>query len=339
MGYEVLDAEGGQVDLPRADLPPTELGPAPPDGTPAPPDGSPARRPRPRRPEVTATTSLAVLLGGSLLVGAIAGGLWASRHAGLNEQAAQASQLSVVAIVTNVDAVRAERVADFTVKVVNAGPRPLDLVTSGPAERPRDGHQVVQSLGGAVTVPAGGSLSANIRLRVDCASKTDPRSLLRVPLRTSDGTVHQVAVADQDVLDSGYPVDSPCASPDDPVLQAHLTGSVSRPQLTLHNNADSDVSVTLDTEHSPFVAQTTNFSVLRLSPALPQVLGPKQTLTLTLSLTPWSCPRSLSEVVDTQLSPYVVLRAGTPDAPALLQEPVGLDLSTVWGAALARECT
>jgi hypothetical protein len=197
---------------------------------------------------------------------------------------------------------------------------------------------VVQALGGAVTVPSGGSLSANVRLRVDCSSKTDPRSLVRVPLRTSDGTVHQVAVADQDVLDSGNPVESPCASPDDPVLEAHLTGSVGHPRLTLHNTASHDVSVALDTEHSPFVAQTTNFSVLRLTPALPQVLGPKETVILNLSLTPWSCPRSLSEVVDTQLSPYVVLRAGTPDSPALLQEPIGLDLSTVWGAALAREC-
>jgi hypothetical protein len=278
-------------------------------------------------------------LGTAALVGLVCGGLWAHHHSADQVAAERSGRLSAVAIVTQVDATRAQQVADYTVKIINAGPLPLQLVPSPQGSRPGLKRPVVRQLGGAVVVPAGGSLSADVRLAVDCQSDTAPLETILVPLRTADGVVHQLPVTDQSGLDPRGSIDSPCAQPDDPQLDAHLTGSVTHPVLSLRNLSDSDITVSLDLEHSPFIEQTTNFSVLRMRPQLPQVLGPGQVLQISLLLTPWSCPENLAAVADSQLSPYIVLRAGPPDTAPLIQEPIGVDLSTLWGAALARDCS
>ena len=248
VGYEVLDTDGGQVQLPQGSVPPTDVVNLTdlPEPEPAAQSGEGAgRTPWARFDPPTAwkgrtsTGWVAAMLSVALLAGAIAGGLWSHHHSTLQQDAELAGRLSVVAIVTNVDAVRAQRIADFTVKVVNAGPLPLELVTSPPGQRATTDRPVVRALGGAVTVPAGGSLSANVRVGVDCSSSANPMDAVRIPLRTSDGEVHQVEVAEQSNLDSGYSAPSPCSSPDDPALEARLAGSIAQPQLLLHNTSDS----------------------------------------------------------------------------------------------------
>jgi hypothetical protein len=39
------------------------------------------------------------------------------------------------------------------------------------------------------------------------------------------------------------------------------------------------------------------------------------------------------------VSPYIVLLSGFPGAGSLAQDRVGVDLSTLWGVALARTCS
>jgi hypothetical protein len=356
VGYEVMDTEGGQVHLPHESVPPSQVvdlsdlvapGPAPTDrsGLPRQADG-PQRRPGRGGTDRLPPWARRVLAGSLIwplciaaLVGVIAGGWWSQHHAAEQAAAERDARLSAIAIVTQVDATRAQRAADYTVKIINAGPLPLELVSSPPGSQPSVDHPVVRKLGGASVVPAGGALSANVRVAVDCEASSEPVDEIRVPLRTTDGVVHELPVTDQSGLDPRASIDSPCADPEAALLSTHLTGTVSEPVLTLENTSDADIVVSLDLEHSPFIEQSTNFSVLRLRPPLPQVLGPHQSLPVKLTLAPWSCPQNLAEVANGQLSPYIVLRAGPPDTAPLIQEPVGVDLSTLWGAALARDCS
>ncbi|WP_426563892.1 hypothetical protein ACPPVT_21390 [Angustibacter sp. McL0619] len=347
MGYEVLDTDDGQVRLPPETVPPSHVvdlsdlvEPRRPATTRPKPPGQ--RRATDRLPPWARRLlvgSLAWPLCAAGLVGLVAGGLWAHHHTTDQLAAERAGRLSAVAIVTMVDATRAQGVADYTVKVINAGPLPLELVASPPGARPGPNQPVVHELGGAHQVPAGGSLTATVRLAVDCDRVDEPIGSIRMPLRTLDGVLHQVPITDQSGLDTRDSLDSPCADPGDPQLEAHLTGTVTHPLLTLRNRSGADLAVSLDLEHSPFIEHSAHSSVLHMQPALPQILGPHQVLPITLQLTPSSCPRNLAEVADGDLAPYVVLRAGPPDTEPLIQEPIGLDLSTLWGAALARDCS
>ncbi len=342
MGYEVLDTGRGNLDLPALPSPPP--GPVPLD------DLDPATERPARRPGWVSASSgrrapVVALAAAALVAGTVFGGWRAQRLQEQRAAAARSSTLSAMALVTSVDTSidtvgGRTSYADLTVQLFNAGPLPLQVVTSGQALAPRPGEPVVRALGGASTVPAGGTLGVSVRVAVDCSAASSGKSSpILVPVRTADGVVRWVAVSN-DAVDQSVPYgQAACAGTSGQSLLAQLAGSVSRPTLRLTNDTGRPLSVALDVARSPFVAQAENFSVLRLTPSLPLVLAPRATKELALQLTPWSCPAGLSSMLSSQFSPYIVLQVGVPGSPATAQEVTGVDLSLVWGAALARECS
>ncbi|GAB3594519.1 hypothetical protein GCM10027446_18600 [Angustibacter peucedani] len=371
MGYEVLDTDGADVDVPRTPFPTREVvaiddlvvpraapstdrrtdgrtdrrSPAPSSSRSWPtswrvpsswlPSSSlPSWLPRDPRAHVAVVAAVALVLG---IVG---GGLW-TRHLQTQQRAsARLGELSAMAMVTSVDAVGGDRpYADITVRVVNAGPLPLTVVTSPQNAQPSLSQPVVHDLGGAMRVPADDSLSVSVRLLVDCTGRVREPRRVWVPVRTADGQVHALTASQDALSESLHFGQAPCSDPPGETLVAQISGSISAPELRLRNDGNRELEVRLDVAHSPFVAQTTNFSVLRLTPSLPQVVPPHSSVYLKVLLTPWSCPRGLEAVQSSQLTPYVVLRVGSPGADVLAQEVVGVDLSTLWGAALARDCS
>lgn len=341
VGYEVLDTGGARREEPSPPEGPAEVVAY--DALPAVEPHAPAtRRPAGNNPwSVTRfgwfpVVSAAVVL---LLVGWGVGGSLATRHAEHVRAAERASRLAVVATVSSVDTVPGRQVADFTVRLQNAGPLPVSLVLSADADRPTTTTPVVRPLGGAAVVPSGGTLSASLRLAVDCTGPQDVRAALRVPVRTADGVVHRVPVSDDgEAAGSGIYGGSAC-SRGFPSIDASVEGTLDRPVLRLRNTTDRPLLVRLDLDNSPFVAQTKNFSVLRLAPDLPQVVPAGRSVDLAVTLVPWSCPQGLSVILSSQVSPYIVLLSGYPGAGTLAQDRVGVDLSTLWGMALARTCS
>ena len=345
----MLDTDGARLELPSTPVPPSEVVSfdqlATPDD-PAPPDGTTTRRPldrwrsdsdplRTKQFGLFPVAFTAVVL---LLVGWAVGGTLATRHAESAREAERESRLAVVGTVTGVDAVPGSRVADFTVRLANAGPLPVAVVLSGEHDQPTTTKPLVRPLGGAAIVPAGGNLSTSLRLMVDCTGNQDVRDLLRVPLRTADGVVHRLMVTDDGATASTVYGGSPC-SQGFPSLDAGIAGTIDHPVLRLHNTTTRPLQVRIDLENSPFVAQSKNFSVLRLQPDLPQVVPGGGRVDLAVTLVPWSCPAGLSVVLGSQVSPYIVLLSGYPGAGSLAQDRVGVDLSALWGAALARNCS
>lgn len=346
VGYEVLDTGGSGREPPSPD-PPTESardarGPEVVAYDDLPPVTSSAAQ-GPARARLTlvrhkayggpALIAAAVVL---LAVGWAVGDALATRHADRVRAAERASQLAVMAAVTRVDPVPGLQVADFTVRLQNAGPLPVSLVLSGEDDTPTTTTAVVRPLGGAAIVPAGGSLYASLRLAVECTGPQDLRAALQVPLRTQDGAVHRVAASDDGEKASvALYGNSPC-SLGFPSVDATVAGTLDRPLLRLRNTTDHAVNVRLDAEDSPFVAHTEG--VLRLRPALPLTIAPRAVVDLAVTLTPSACPQGLSVVLSSQVAPYVVLVSGSPAAGNLAQDRVGVDLSTLWGVALARRC-
>ncbi|KQX61639.1 hypothetical protein [Angustibacter sp. Root456] len=341
MGYEVLDTGGARHEDPSSPETPPEVvaydALTPVDPQPASNPWSGRLNPWPvTRFGLFPVVSAAVVL---LLVGWGVGGSVASRHADRVRAAERASRLAVVATVSSVDTVPGRQVADFTVRLQNAGPLPVSVVLSADDDRATTTTPVVRPLGGAAVVPAGGTLYASLRLGVDCTGPQDVQAALRVPLRTADGVVHRVPVSDDgETASSGVYGGSAC-SQGFPSIDASVEGTLDHPLLRLSNTTHRALLVRLDLDSSPFVAQTKNFSVLRLKPDLPQVVLAGGSVDLAVTLVPWSCPQGLSVILSSQVSPYIVLVSGFPGTGSLAQDRVGVDLSTLWGVALARTCS
>lgn len=346
MGYEVLDTDGARLELPSTPVPPSEVVAF--DELPPPSDDSEylvdGRTVAHRRTSWNALRHrrigfllTAAAVAATLVVGATLGATWADRRAQQQRAAERAAALSVVITVTGVDPIPDTPAADFTVRIVNAGPLPVQLVTSPQYAALSTKVVVVRDLGGAHEVPAGGTLMASLRLAVDCTGKQDVAGALLVPVRTADGTVHQVRATDEGLLLSAMYGQSPCSS-GRPALDAELVGTISRPLLRLTNTSGIPQEVELDLENSPFIAQHGSFSVLRLSPPLPQLLQPHEIVLAAVILHPGDCPHGLSVVLGSQVAPYIVLKTGMPGAQGLAQDRVGVDLGALWGAALARDC-
>ncbi len=350
----MLDTDGARLELPSTPVPPSEVVafddlPSQPDDAVADQGAAPASgtglRDHWRRlgsdPLYAKRFGLAPIVSAAvvlLLVGWAVGGSLATQHAEQVRAAERLSRLAVVATVTGVDAVPGEETADFTVRLVNAGPLPVTVVTAPDGAQATTSSPVVTPLGGATVVPAGGNLTTNLRLAIDCTGKQDVGSLLRVPLRTADGSVHHVLALDDGAARSQVYGGSPC-NRGLPALDTTILGSIDHPLLRLRNTTARALEVELDVENSPFVAQSANFSVLHLTPPLPLVLEPHESVDLAVTLVPWSCPKGLSVILGSQVSPYIVLRSGYPGAQGLAQDRAGVDLSTLWGAALARNCS
>lgn len=349
VGYEVLDTDGSRLELPSTPVPPDEVvafadldnEPTSPSGRSTTSSVQPAKRSMPspdslpiKRFGLAPFISAAIAL---LLVGWAVGGSIATRNADRVSAAERSSRLAVVATIVSLDTGPGSDLADFTVRLVNAGPLPVSLVLSPENATATTTIPIVVPLGGAGVVPAGGTLSASVRLAVDCTGAQDVGSLLRVPVRTADGTVHQVLALDDGATGSSIYGGSLC-NHGYPTLDASIGGTINHPLLQLRNTTRRPLQVTLDLKNSPFIAQSANFSVLRLDPALPQVLRPDARIDLAVTLVPWSCPEGLAVVLNSQVAPYVVLLSGYPGAGTLAQDRIGVDLSALWGAALARNC-
>lgn len=354
VGYEVLDAGRGSSDVPE----PATATPATPT-TPSPPpdlvalddlDLPPGAEAAGRRPAWWSALSgrrapAVAIAAAALVAGALLGGWWSQQLQQQRADAARSSTLSAMAVVTGVDpnldtvGAGSTSYADLTVQLFNAGPLPVDVVTTAPGQGPTSGEPLVRTLGGARTVPAGGTLVISVRIVVDCRADARQPGPLLLPVRTADGVVRWLAV-NRDSVTTYVPVGLDACSQMSrrSSLLTQLAGTVTRPTLRLTNDTDRPLSVAVDVAQSALTSQGGS-PVLRLVPPPPLVLAPRTTKELALQLTPRSCPRSLAGPGSSQQPPYIVLQVSSPGSPASAREEAGVDLSLAWGAALARKCS
>ncbi|GAB3693492.1 hypothetical protein [Angustibacter aerolatus] len=200
MGFEVLDV-GGRP--PSAGVQPDEpVEPFSFDELPTardldPPAPAPEWRRRPAA--LIARHRKPLLLGAvvaALVVGLVAGlALGGARERSAQREAARAKATVVAEVTTMNDyAFRGRRVVGLSVRLINYGDQPVSVVGSLFGDRPRPGRPRVDVAGGNTSrIAPNGSILVAVTGLLDCSSQ-QPR-WPSVPVRTADGTVHQVELA------------------------------------------------------------------------------------------------------------------------------------------------
>jgi hypothetical protein len=205
-------------------------------------------------------------------------------------------------------------------------------VLSPDGARAAAGRPVLTALGGAVAVPAGGQLSADLSVVTDC----DPAAVaaLVVPVRAADGTVHALAVADGLGLVDQHPAPWCPKTPD--ALSAVLSGPLSNPRISVQDNTAASLRLSID-PGSPVTATTGDVRV-HLEPDFPVVVAGGGTVVQAVELVVTRCPTDLSELPTDQRSPQVWLRGVPLSGDQFAAQFATLDLSPLLGAALQKAC-
>jgi hypothetical protein len=337
VGYEVLDGGGatsavtdrgrGQIevvaleDLPHPDV---DRGP---------------RRP-PRFPPWLVTTlrqvtpALAVAFAVAVLAGVAAGAWVAHRRAAAADEASARNAASAFAIVAGIDSYASGtgQVADVTLRLFNVGARPITVATSDPGADPSRTAPVVRLINGDGTLLPGRDALVRAVVALDCDSAGPFQ--ITVAVRSQDGTLHDVAVRDDEHVGLTRSASAMCSRDDyaDP-LPVRLTGSLRSPSLQLSNTTDRPLTISLDSG-SPLTQAASEYLAVTTLPALPLVMAPNSEQHLSLRLTVQGCHRDLGPLQDGG-SGYLGLRIeGSPDGPV----QTGVDVSALVGAALERSC-
>jgi hypothetical protein len=271
----------------------------------------------------------------ALVVGLIAGGLFTRQH----ERAVQAEADRGVAMVTGElasldDGGRTyDRTLSLTVRLLNLGPLPVSLVTTGPAARPTpEAPRVRVSIGSNPQVRAGGTLLASVTARMDCDSGHP--AWPRVQVRSGNGQVHDVRLLESGML-AGSPegycsmIEQSSRTP----LAAELVGSLSRPVVRVTNPSRQSAQVL------PVLNEATDMLVAAsFRPAGPQEVAAGQTRSFAMDVRVARCETDVAQRTQAQSSnSYLEVRVlstgnGSPDA-------TGVDVGAVIGAHLERACT
>lgn len=327
MGYEVLDSASGAAAPPA-------LRPERPQGPAAvleladePPPQSPPRR----------RYVLAVISG---IAGITIGALWANYH---NGQVREQDRRSTVTAVAAVDSVNSypmgqNRVADFAISVVNAGPLPLELVMSPDGAQPTRSTPVLRMLSGDSKVPSGGEMRVLARLGIDCSSTDVVR--LQLPVRTVNGSVRQLPVLSSPQQSARVTGRTLCVTgQQEELVSSRLIGTVDLPVLRLQNNTDLPVLVSLNSG-SPLTQSSSAYLSLTTRPSLPVTVPAQQVRELALRIDVQGCRRDLSALEGIG---YLSLNTepvggGSVPTTGFPSHGGGVDVSPLIGAAVQRSC-
>jgi hypothetical protein len=344
MGFEVLDVgarhgpEAASVPArghPGADPDVVDL-----DALPDPPPDDHRSRPAGRTGLTggrAARARLAIGLVAVLVAGIVAGGAWAG-HVHKRQQAAERSAtLAVTALTDSWTRVPWTRrpVVDVVVRLLNAGPLPVDVVGSTLGDRPRSTRPYIRPLVGGLTVGRGNELAISVLQRLDCSSSVPVP--LTVPVRTADGVVHDVPVR-RGGPERLVPRDVCLQDTEELGVTAELAGPLNRPVVELRNPSSGPVVVTVD----PLVPADQPRPVLvTTTPGLPVDVDPGATRRLALSI---RAPTCVADAAQLQGAGQLALVArsvpvessvgsSAPERQSLL-----VDVSTLVGAAVERAC-
>jgi hypothetical protein len=286
-----------------------------------------AHRPRPRRLVVAGLVAATV-------VGLVVGSLVTDRHARQTQHARERSRVSAFVLPSGVD-VHDEgqgRVVDLTLRIYNVGAGDLSIPEAPSGARVTTADPLVTIITGGNTVRPGEDALVRARVPIDCTS--DRPVQVQIPVLSPDGTEHLLTP----VADGQFGTDQPAQSLCNQnvyveQLSIALSGSLARPTLSLANNSDDALTVSLDSG-SPLTQDASQFLALTTRPALPTRVPPHKTVRLAVRIDVQGCHRNLQPLQDGGIGFLELNIEGGAEGPT----QNGVDLSALVGAALERSC-
>ncbi|MGN6613303.1 MAG: hypothetical protein ACTHLJ_16165 [Angustibacter sp.] len=339
MGYEVLDtgrtSDGGGAGLGPIDVVSLDDLPDPHEHAGRPP-GPPRLPDWVRRAAARISPVLALVLVAALAAGG-ATGAWVSheRAAAAQDNAARGA-VNAFALAVGLDngasSGTGKTQVPVAVRIFNVGSRPLTIAAAkGVGALVDTGSRVTVVTGDGVVRPGRDAL-VRVRATLDCDAMESLK--LSVPVRSEDGTLHQLTVRDSD---QGMLSQTPQAVCNQETgvepMSVQLKGTLREPVLEITNGTGQPATVSLDSG-SPLTQGASQFLAITTRPALPVTVAPGATRRLALRLDVNGCHRDLTPLADGSGQSYIALRVD--GAGGVTQ--MGVDLSTLVGAALERSC-
>lgn len=262
-------------------------------------------------------------------VGVAAGAVWTDHHHTLAERA-------------TIDVQAAGQVTDFSsstsalasvgidARVHNGGRFPVRVLTT--ATGASKAGDVSLLLAGPTLVKAGQSLNVSLRVAVDCTTGA-PGIHPGLRVRDASGRDHDVAILDETLNPLQVGGDGnfcQVGGQDDPTLEVALAGTLRSPRITMRNPTDQAVRVSLDPNGgTPSKDYSWSFT-----PSLPAIVHAGQTRSFAVTVKVRHClpPDQITGVG------YVGLVTASPDNRVTSSGNVGVDFSTLIGAAWQRAC-
>ena len=339
MGYEVLDAgrarepQTGASGYGPVDVVALEDLPDPVEHARRPP-GPPRLPPWVRRTAARISPVLALVLVVAVAAGAAAGAWYAHRKAVSAQESTARGAANAFALAVGFDGFDdgSGQMANVSVRVFNVGPRPLSVAGShGLGALADTGVRVTVITGDGVVRPGRDAL-VRVRVPLNCDA-LESQLRVSVPVRSEDGTLHQVTVRDTDQGLLTQLPQSVCAQPgtSDPI-SVQLKGSLSDPVLELVSSSDKPVTVSLDSG-SPLTQTASEFLAVTTRPALPITVPAGATRRLSLRLNVQGCHRDLGALTDGSIGYFGLRLEGAGDVSQM-----GVDVNALLGAALERSC-
>lgn len=338
MGYEVLDTgrthDGGGAGVGPVDVVSLDDLPDPQDHAGRPP-GPPRLPDWMRRSAERISPLLALVLVLALAAGAGAGAWAAHRRAAATQESAARGSVSAFALVVGFDSgasgAPGQVQLPVAVRVFNVGTRPLRIAAAtGPGALVDTSSRVTVVTGDGVVRPGNDAL-VRVRVSLQCDAMQAVR--VSVPVRSEDGTLHEVNARDSDQGLLSQTPQALCAqSSQVEPMSVRLKGTLAQPVLELVNGTDQPATVSLDSG-SPLTQAASQYLSVTTKPALPVTVPAGATRRLTLRLDVQGCHRDLGPIADGGLGYFGLNIDGAQDISQL-----GVDVSALVGAALERSC-
>ncbi|KQX61640.1 hypothetical protein [Angustibacter sp. Root456] len=338
MGYEVLDSgrtsDGGGAGLGPIDVVSLDDLPDPHEHAGRPP--GPPRLPHwVRQAAARISPVLAIVLVGALVAGGAAGAWVAHRRAAATQESAARAAVSAFALAVGFDGGTTGESGQVqlpvSVRVFNVGSRPLTIAAAKGAGALVDTSSRVTVATGDGVVQPGQDALVRVRVHLRCDSPEAVR--LSVPVRSEDGTLHELTVRDSDQGMLSQTPQAICAqSSQVEPMSVQLIGTLAQPALELANSTEHPVTVSLDSG-SPLTQAASQYLSVTTKPGLPVTVAAGATRRLTLRLDVQGCHRDLGRLTDGGMG-YFGLNVESPNELS----QVGVDVSALVGAALERSC-
>ncbi len=338
MGYEVIDTgrttDGGGAGLGPIDVVSIDDLPDPHEHAGRPP-GPPRLPDWVRRTAARISPALAIVLASALAAGIGTGAWFSHRRAVATQESAARAGVNAFALAVGLDSGAStepgkEQIV-VAVRIFNVGHRPFSVAAAkGVGALVDTGSRVTVITGDGVVRP---DRDALVRVRVPLHCDAMEAIKVSVPVRSEDGSLHQLTVRDTDqgmLTQTPQAICSQAANVEP--ISARLTGTLSQPVLELTNSTDTPVTVTLDSG-SPLTQAASQYLAVTTRPGMPATVAAGATRRLALRLDVQGCHHDLGPLADGRFS-YFGLRVDGADAVS----QVGVDVSALVGAALERSC-
>jgi hypothetical protein len=200
-----------------------------------------ADEPRAERRLTRSGIAVSALVLAALLAGALIGGLVTQRREEDQQRRARAATIAATGIVSELTSDSGGSVAVLTSRLVNHGPLPIEVVTTGGA---RPLGTTVSMVADSTTVDAGDTALLRVTAPLDC-NESDVQDDVTVAVRTADQRMHQVSLLMP--FGTGQTLrGAVCEDSGEPLsVEASLGSSINRPSLRLTNNGRTDLRISI----------------------------------------------------------------------------------------------